>query len=106
MKKKNKKYFNNENKELYKDYDGDDDEDNKNENIEEFLEKAYHNYVSDMLKKEKKQKYNDFDMSEDEDENEDDNNINNYDNSNANKFEERKDQFSQEESEDGRLNTD
>ena len=49
--------------------------------------------------------YADFEMSEDEDEN----NINNFENSgnrNPNKFEERKDQSSQEDSEDDRLNTD
>ena len=104
------KYFDDVNDELYKDYDGDDDEDDLNENekeqnSEEFLERAYHNYVSDMIKKEKKKKYNDYDMSEDEDEN----NINNFENSgnrNPNKFEERKDQSSQEDSEDDRLNTD
>ena len=101
------KLFDDDNDELYKDYDGDNDENDidENEKDEEFLEKAYHNYISDMIKKEKNKKHNDFEMSEDEDEN----NINNYENSgnrNINRFEERKDQFSQEDSEDGRLNTD
>ena len=105
------KFYDDDNDELYKDYDGDDDDDNINENekeqnSEEFLEKAYHNYVSDMLKKEKKKKFNnDFNISD-----EDENNINSYENNtgnrNTNRFEERKDQSSQEDSEDGRLNTD
>ena len=111
------KFLEDENDE-YKDYYGDDDEDenDKEQNSEEFLEKAYHNYVSDMIKKEKKKNFNDdFDISEDENENEkeeNDNNINNYENNGAsgnrylNKFEERKDQSSQEDSEEGRLNTD
>ena len=104
------KYFEDENDEAYKDYYGDDDDDEneKEQNSEEFLEKAYHNYVNDMMKKEKKKNLNDdFEASEDEDKH--NNNINNYSgagNRNLNKFEERKDQSSQEDSEDGRLNTD
>ena len=112
---KGNKFFEDDNDEAYKDYYGDDDEDDndlnendKEQNSEEFLEKAYHNYIKDMMKKEKK-KNNDFDMSEDED----DNNINNFQNNNNNggnrnnnRFEERKDQSSQDESEEGRLNTD
>ena len=110
------KFFEDENDE-YKDYYGDDDEDenDKEQNSEEFLEKAYHNYVNDMIKKEKKKKFNDdFDISEDENENEEnENNIHNYENNNGNtgnrnlnKYEERKDHSSQEDSEEGRLNTD
>ena len=111
---KGNKFFEDDNDEIYKDYYGDDDEDendlNENEkeqNSDEFLEKAYHSYVKDMLNKEKK-KNNNFDISEDED----DNNINNYENNNNtsnrnnNRFEERKDQSSQDDSEEGRLNTD
>lgn len=99
------KYFEDDNDEKFKDYygDEDDDEDDKG-NSEEFLEKTYHNYVSDMLKKEKKKFEDDNDDVCD-----DENNVNNYENNNRNinRFEERKDQLSQEEdSEDGRLNTD
>ena len=99
------KYFEDDNDEKFKDYygDEDDDEDDKG-NSEEFLEKTYHNYVSDMLKKEKKKFEDDNDDVSD-----DENNVNNYEknNRNINRFEERKDQLSQEEdSEDGRLNTD
>ena len=111
------KFFEDEGDDAYKDYYGDDDENendndlndnDKEQNSEEFLEKAYHNYVSDMMKKEKRKNMNDYEMSEDE-ENEyenDENNINNIDNNNRNinRFEERKDQSSQEGSEEERLN--
>ena len=109
---KGNKFFEDDNDEIYKDYYGDDDDDDnelnendKEQNSDEFLEKAYHSYVKDMLKKEKKKNDN-YDMSEDEDEN----NINNYENNNNNRnnhrFEERKDQSSPDDSEEGRLNTD
>ena len=100
------KFFEDDNDENFKNYLGDEDDDDEEDkaNSEEFLEKAYHNYVSDMMKKEKKNFENDnFDMSDDE------NNVNNYENNNIrniNRFEERKDQLSEEDSEDGRLNTD
>ena len=105
------KYFEDDNDEAYKDYFGDDDDDeNENEkekNSEEFLEKAYHNYVSDMMKKEKKKNFkDDFDVSEDEEEHDNINNYNEAGNRNLNRFEERKDVSSQEESEEGRLITD
>ena len=122
---KDNKYFEDDVDEAYKDYYGDDDENDnddndlndndKEQNSEEFLEKAYHNYISDMMKKEKKknENNNNFEMSdEDDDGNEyenNENNINNIENNNngnrnINRFEERKDQSSQEDSENERLN--
>jgi hypothetical protein len=94
------------NDEAFKDYDGDDDEnENDKNNDEEFLEKAYHNYLSNMIKKGKKEN-----EIEDNDDSEEDilKKFRNAGNRTTNRFEERKDQSSEEEedSEDGRLNTD
>ena len=99
---KGEKLFENDNDDPNKDYYGDEDDD-KEQNSEEFLEKAYHNYVNDMMKKERNKLNKDFEMSEEEEEN---NIENNNINRNSNRFEERKDQSSEEDYENGRLNTD
>ena len=92
---------NNRQEEEYKDYYGDEDDNNDNnekdndieENDDEFLSKAYHNYVNNMMKnkmeKNDNDNENDYEDVEDEYE-EDDNYMENNQGNNRHHFEERK----------------
>ena len=93
---RNNNINNNRQEEEYKDYYGDEDDNNEKdndneENEDEFLSKAYHNYVNNMMKNkmEKNDNENDYEDVEDEYE-EDDNFMENNQGNNRHNFEERK----------------